>query len=258
MKTKRIDYLHFSGTTRSATSSPCVKLLSLLVALIVAPLASTVARADSGAGVDSSIGNALNPAGTASAREKDPEGLGIQEFTRSPTGLLVSRPTLPLIFTNDETGWLRTGTIELGGISVKGGTREAKFLEYKDLRNGVTVNNFHGQMENRESAMFVEALGGSLGLHDQYSGLSFGRYNDWKVKSFYNETPHVFTSSYRSLWSGIGTSNLTLDSLRPGGTTTPSATDINIGNAALATPFSTLSISRKRGGLRADMKFREN
>lgn len=237
---------------------PRLKLLALIVSFCVAPFAVTTSRADSSNSVDTSLGNALNPAGTASAKEVDPDGSGLVEFSRTPTGFLVTRPPLPVVFVKDETGWVRSGSIEFGGLSDKGSTREAKFREYKDLRNGTFVNNFSGQMEQPETAFFVEALGGSVGLRDQYYGLNFGRYNDWKVKSFYNEIGHVFTSSYRSLWSGVGSDNLTLNVLRPGGTTSPATTDINIGNAALATPYSTLSLSRKRGGVRADMKFGEN
>ena len=241
-----------------ALKRPRVKLLALMVSLSVAPFVASSVRADSGNGVDTSLGNALNPAGTSSTKEKDPAGLGIQLFTRSPTGFLVTRPNLPSEFTKNDYGWLTSASIEIGGLSVSGGFREAKFGEYKDLRNGVYINNFNAQMENPETAYFVEALGGALGRHDQYIGFSFGRYNDWKVKSFYNEIGHVFTSNYRSLWNGVGTDNLTLNGLRPGGTTNPATTDINIGNAALATPYSTLSISRKKGGVRADMKFWEN
>ena len=237
---------------------PRVKLLALIVSLTVAPFAANNLRAESGSGVDTSLGNALNPAGTASAKEKDPDGLGVQEFSRSPTGFMVTRPNLPPLFTKNDYGWLQSGSIEFGGLNVNGDSREAKFREYKDLRNGGFINNFNALLENSENAYFAEALGGSVGRHDQYYGLNFGRYNDWKVKSFYNEIGHVFTSSYRSLWNGVGTDNLTLNGLRPGGTTNPATTDINIGNAALATPNSTLSISRKRGGVRADMKFREN
>ena len=39
----------------------------------------------------------------------------------------------------------------------------------------------------------VDLTAGSAGRHDQYYGLQFGRYNDWKVKIFFSETPHVFT-----------------------------------------------------------------
>ena len=247
-----------SGVTGKATIRPRLKLLVLIVSLTVLPFAASNARADSGNGVDTSLGNALNPAGTSSAKEKDPNGLGIQEFSRNPSGFLVTRPNLPTVPVKNESGWLTSGSIEIGGLTVSGDRREAKFREYKDLRNDGYINNLDAQMENPESAYFVDAFGGAVGRQDQYYGFSFGRYNDWKVKSFYKEIGHVFTSNYRSLWNGVGTDNLTLNGVRPGGTTNAATTDINIGNAALATPYSTLSILRKKGGVRADMKILEN
>ena len=64
--------------------------------------------------------------------------------------------------------------------------------------------------------------GGGASRTDQYYGAQFGRYNDWKVKVFYNETPHVFTDTYKSLYSGAGTSQLTLaGGLKPNGGATP-------------------------------------
>ena len=175
------------GVTGKATIRPRLKLLVLIVSLTVVPFAAFNARADSGNGVDTSLGNALNPAGTSSAKEKDPNGLGIQEFSRNPSGFLVTRPNLPTVPGKNESGWLTSGAIEIGGLTVSGDRHEAKFLEYKDLRNGGYVNNVDAQMENPESAYFVDALGGAVGRQDQYYGFSFGRYNDWKVKSFYKE-----------------------------------------------------------------------
>ena len=236
---------------------PQAKLLASIVIFSVSPFAASNSWADPGNGVDTSLGNALNPSGSSTAKEKDSAGLGIQEFSRSPTGFLVTRPFLPSEFSKNAYGWLTSGSIEIGALTVNGGISEAKFREYKDLRNGLYINNFDAQMENLETAYFVEAIGGALGRQDQYVGFGFGRYNDWNVKSFYKEIGHVFTSNYRSLWSGVGTDNLTLNGLRPGGTTNAATTDINIGNAALATPYSTLSISRKKGGVRADMKIWE-
>ena len=237
---------------------PRVTLLALIASLTVAPFAVSHARAESGAGVDTSLGNALNPAGTSSTKEQDPVRLGIQEFSRSPTGFLVTRPNLPEVFTNNDFGWLRSGSIEVGGLGVGGDWRAAKFREYKDLDRGGYLNNFALQLERPDGAYFVDAHGGGAGRDDQYYGLSFGRYNDWKVKSFYNEIPHVFTTTYRSLWRGVGTDTLVLNGLPPGGKSSVATTEIDIGNAALQTPYSTLSIIRKKGGVRFDMKLSEN
>ena len=96
----------------------------------------------------------------------------------------------------------------------------AKFGEYKSLTSGLYLNTLQFEAERPGDARFVELIGGALGRKDQYVGLTIGRYNDWRLKAFYNETDHVFTSTYRSLWDGVGTDRLTLRNLltKPGWT----------------------------------------
>jgi hypothetical protein len=259
MKTNNVNrFSHLRAICHRADFQPNMKLSVILLCIAIMPLALTNARADSGVGVDTSLGNWLNPSGTSNKIEKDPDGLGIQEYSRTPTGFLVTRPYLPTTPNKIGEGWWQSGAIELGVLGTGGDSRVGKFSEYRDLRKGGYISSFDLQMEESKRAHFVDVLGGAVGSNEQYYGLSFGRYNEWKVKSYYNETPHTFTSSYRSLWNGVGSDNLTLNGLRPGGTTNAATTDINIGNAALATPFSTLSITRKKGGVRLDVRFFEN
>ena len=140
---------------------------------------------------------------------------------------------------------------------MRGDQGEAKFREYKDLRNGVYLNNATLLLEKPDSARFFEAVAGAFDRDDQYVGVNFGRYNSWKIKSFYKETSHVFTSNYRSLWNGVGSSYLALRGLPAGGTANAATTDINIGNIALQTPYSSLSVVREKGGVRLDMRLRD-
>jgi hypothetical protein len=236
--------------------APTALALALAMAMALS-IGAGVAQADSGNGVDTSLGNALNPAGTVTHKEKDPVGLGIQQHSRNPTGFLVTRPNALLTPKTTAGGWKYSGSVQLGVLGVSGDKREGKFREYKDLRSGAYLNGFELQMEKATSARFVEVLGGALGRDDQFFGLRFGRYNSWKLQSFYKDTGHVFTSSYRSLWNGVGSKVLTLKSLPPGGTANAATTDINIGNAALATPYSALSLVRQKGGLRLDMRLKD-
>jgi hypothetical protein len=234
-----------------------VKPLTLLVGLALAQLAATSVRADSGSGVDTSAANALNPAGLSSARDKDPDGLGEASHSRSPTGFMYPAPWAVRAPNKTDSGWLLNSSIELGGLMVRGDREASKFREYKDLKSGLYVNNLSLQAEKPADAYFVDLYGGGLGRDDQFFSLTAGRYNDWKVKAFYNETPHVFTSTYRNLWSGAGTDHLWLNSGLP---TAPSAapdttvtTSTAIRNTVLATPYSTLSLVRKKGGVRLDL-----
>lgn len=225
---------------------------------ITLPLIFSDAGANSGTGVDTSLGNALNPSGDSSVKPKDPDGLGIQQYSRNPSGFLVTRPYVVGNLTPDDSGWLVNGHIELGGLSVGGQEDAAKFREYKDLKRGAYINNFGLQLEKPQSALFLDFSGGGLGRDDQFVGFSVGKYNSWKVKTFFKETPHTFTSTYRSLWNGVGSDTLTLNGLPPGGTTDAATTDINIGRAALQTPYSTLSLVRDKGGVRLDMRLKDH
>ena len=109
--------------------------------------------------------------------------------------------------------------MEFGFIGGDGGDRNAQYQMYQDLANGAVLNSFDIQLKDPATAAYAEATGGGVGRHDQYYGLEFGRYHAWKVKLFFNETPHLFTDQYKTLWSGIGTGYLTLlPGLTPGGT----------------------------------------
>src|SRR5262249_55232154 len=70
--------------------------------------------------------------------------------------------------------------------------------------------------------------------------------------AYYDGTPQVFTTTYRSLWTGLGSSNLTLTGLTPGGAPTAAATQANIQRTLAATSNSELEAVRRQAGLRYD------
>lgn len=229
---------------------------SALAAAVAAALATfaQAALADSGAGVDTALGNALNPAGVPTAGTRDPDGLGEAGNSRTPTGLLVAPPYALREPNKLDGGWTLRAQAEAGGLKVGGDRQSARFGEYKSQKSGAYLNNALLEADNAASGHFLQVLAGGLGRDDQYFGLNAGRYNDWKLRLFYNETPHVFTSTYRNLWAGTGTSRLTLASLPAGplAPATAATTDAAIGAAVLATPYSTLSVQRRKGGLRLE------
>ena len=57
-------------------------------------LTAALAHAGPGDGQEATPGNAMNPRAISSIVERDPEGLGIAEHSRSPTGLLTARAPL--------------------------------------------------------------------------------------------------------------------------------------------------------------------
>jgi hypothetical protein len=218
--------------------------------------AAQPARADGGIGP--APGNALNPAPINPAtqgRWMDEEGLGTRiPAARSPTGQLYNQPLDPGEETEaKKNGWKTSGFIELGGTHLFGDTKSPGFRDYKDFRNGLYVNNFGFSGEKPDEACYVEAVGGALGMNDQFYRIQVGRYNSWKVLAFYDETPRLFTTAYRSLWNGVGSGNVTLAGLTPGGTTNAATTQANIQNALAATGNSDLEVVRKKAGVRLDM-----
>ena len=113
-------------------------------------------------------------------------------------------------------GLLYRATVEFGAIGLTGDKDAAKFREYKDLDSGAYLNNFTVMLEKPKSAFHFDAVGGGVGRDDQYYGVDVGRYNTWRVRGSFSETPHVFTTTYRSLWDGVGSDAAHVERTSPG------------------------------------------
>jgi hypothetical protein len=220
-------------------------------------LTASLAHAGPGGGQDAPPGNALNPRTISSIVERDPEGLGIAENSRSPTGLLTIGAPVVKEPSRTAGGLLYRTTIEFGAIGLTG-DKEAKFREYKGLDSGAYLNNFTVLVENPKSAFHFDALGGGAARNDQYYGLDVGRYNTWRLRGWFGETPHVFTTTYRSLEEGGGSDLLTLRGLRPGGTTDATTTQANVLLAISSAPNPDLELSRKKSRARFDLTLPAN
>lgn len=252
-------------------------LIATSVALAIAQYGT--AMADSGVGQDTSIGNAMHTRGVDPARYGNPpdsEGVGAtyDPVAHTPTGQMYEMPTQVRAAETKVGEWSLLGHVEAGVIGVDGDRKSQGFTRYKDLENGPYISSFGINAENPQDNGFIEANGGAVGQGDQFYSLQFGQYNLWKIKAFYNQTTHTFTTSYRSLYDGVGTGNLTLSStalangVRVGGIKTPALDGVGAntvqtqgefvtaGNAALAaTGESRLGITRSKGGVRADLSF---
>ncbi len=243
----------------SAATSPMHSLPRIpfraVVSCLGAALASSVAAspfADSASGTGTALGNTLSQ-GPVKTRPNDPDW---EKAKHTPTGQMFRLPfRVPKLddAKNVVSGWELSGHVEVGVIGGDADEHNAQFRMYQDPDNGAALNNFSLLLKKPEGGYFIEATGGGAGWHDQYYGLQFGRRNLWKVKLFFNETPHVFTDRYRSLWNGIGTGALTLlPGLTPGGTAS-TANDNAAVTAQLTTgPLTTLSLTRKRAGVRVE------
>lgn len=231
---------------------PAMKVLA--ASLSVATLMAWPGAA--AAGQQAVPGNALNPSGSTPAVHADPEGMGIVEASRSPTGLRTASPWLRTP-TNETAGGLRYRVhFEVGAMGLSGDDRAAKFREYKDLPNGAYPNSFSVSFERPTSAWHLDAVGGGVARTDQFYGVDLGRHNSWRVRGSFSETPHVFTSTYRSLWSGVGTSSLRLISLNPGGTTNAATTQTTMVPAIQAAGGSDLDLTRRKSRARLDLNLK--
>jgi hypothetical protein len=229
--------------------------------VVIAGLAALAAHADT---LGPAPGNALNPTPpnpSTGGRWMFEEGLGTRiPAARTPSGLLYNIPLDPGDEVDEKARpeWVLSGFAEGGAMLVKGDGRGIGFLNYKDIRNGAYLNVFALGAERPREATFIELSGGAAGLDDQFYLLQAGRYNDWKVRAFFEGTPQVFTTTYRSLWNGVGTDNLTLRTLTPGGTANAATTQANIQAALAATELSTLEVVRRKAGVQVDKKLSES
>jgi hypothetical protein len=230
------------------------KTMACCVGAALGSLTTTGTLADSATprGTTTVLGNALNPGLLNTVPARDSEGLDAQAFPRSPTGFLYGWPKLPPETKETESGWLYSGQAELGGLGVFGDTDNAWYLKYKDLESGPYLNDFSFQANQPGTARFFETYGGGIGYSDQFIGAETGRSNDWKLDLFYNEIPHEFTSSYRLLWNGKGSEDLSLGGLTPGGTVDPIATQASIQETLTRVEESDLGLVRKQGGLNVE------
>jgi Putative outer membrane beta-barrel porin, MtrB/PioB len=228
------------------------------VIILIGVLRLTTALVYAGDGQDVPASNAMNPRGVNSIVERDPEGLGIGENSRSPSGLLTA--SAPLVKEPSKTsgGLLYRMMVEFSGTGTGGDEDVAKFREYKDLDSGAFLNSFTLMLEKPESAFHLDAVGGGVARTDQYYGFDVGRYNTWRVRGSFGETPHVFTSTYRSLWDGADTGVLTLTGLRPGGTTDANTTQANMLLAISAAPDAHPELTRKKSRARFDFTLPAN
>jgi MtrB/PioB family decaheme-associated outer membrane protein len=220
-----------------------------VIAAAVAQVANGPACADSASGPLTAGGNAMNPDTVYGTRERDPAGLGPYRVpaSRTPSGQLYDIPYLPPLFRKTRTewgwGWEYSGFIEAGVLGADASNRGALFRRYRDIGNGLYLNNFHMEAHKPDGARFVEIDGGGVGKNDQFYGVRFGRYNDYRVNLSYSEIPHVFSTTAKPIWQGVGTGTLLL----------PAVPGAAAGAGGTLTGDTELGLVRRKAGARIDL-----
>jgi hypothetical protein len=231
---------------------PRIKLLAACIGAALAQWGTGSALADSAVGVDTAIGNALNPPGR-SAMPRPIADDAADTVRRSPSGQLYGLPPAPPgQFTKTNFGWEFIGGIEAGWLGGRGSDKKAaKYQEYKDFKSGPYLDYFEFEAEKPDTAHFIQAFGGGAGHEDQFYGLQFGQYNSWKLRSFYNETPHVFSTTFKPIYRNNGSSTPTFDNGTPGGAGATNPAPLLAYSKTL--PDTEVGLVRKKAGTRLDL-----
>lgn len=231
---------------------PQVSGLALCVAVAHAPLAAASTFANTDAGVGTVLANKESASANA-ARSADPDW---PVAKHTPSGQMFKLPfNVPKLEDIKKTasGWEYSGQMEFGYIGGDADERNAQYRMYQDIDQGAYLNNLSLLLKKTDGS-FVDLTAGGAGRRDQYYGLNFGRVNAWSVKLYFNEIPHVFTDTYKNLWSDVGTANLVLlPGLTAGGTASTAADTAAVTAKALSVNPTTLGLARKRGGIRLDL-----
>ena len=128
--------------------------------------------------------------------------------------------------------------IEVKGLLADVEGSDAKFNEYRDIRDGL-YGRFHLMYD---ADYFVGLRASDIGYDTQSYGLEGGKWGSFNYHLFYYEIPHNFTFGAKSFYSGIGTDTLTYP-VHPPSTDVSTWSDFDY------------SVERKRygGGIKLDM-----
>jgi MtrB/PioB family decaheme-associated outer membrane protein len=138
------------------------------------------------------------------------------------------------------TGWIEGGLLGTGGSN----RHSAAFQEYTDWGSGVLAPNLGFLTVNRKTAWFTSGLAENVGRSDQYYQLKTGRYGEYSFTLFYDSIPHVYSTTAKSLWNGVGTDDLTLR----GGLVPGASTAAQVGAVLQGVPTSELQVTRQKAG----------
>lgn len=109
--------------------------------------------------------------------------------------------------------WWYEGYAEIGvrfNIQSSGKDTLGKFYEYRDLRPGVFGNFFYGAHKTGADPLDIEAWGENIGWNDQAFGLDISKPGAYYLTFGWDETPHDYWQNAKTMYSGVGTNNLTI------------------------------------------------
>ncbi|HEX6739163.1 MAG TPA: MtrB/PioB family outer membrane beta-barrel protein [Vicinamibacteria bacterium] len=93
------------------------------------------------------------------------------------------------------------GEIHLGVMQTDSNTLSSKFMEYREVPDGVVVPAF--RLKGAHGGVWYEAFGGNVQQTDQYYGLRLGK-ESFRVEGLYNRIPHNFGNAGHTLLERTG------------------------------------------------------
>ncbi|MEJ5298660.1 MAG: MtrB/PioB family outer membrane beta-barrel protein, partial [Armatimonadota bacterium] len=147
----------------------------------------------------------------------------------------------------------RHTSLDIHWRAVSGERESARFQEYRDVPSGPAGSFEQTFHHGRKNYLFQWDR---VGQSDQYIGIRGGRQGDYRLELFHDKIPHRFAFDALTLYSGIGTGNLTIPaSIRATLQASTSPQDLAARvNAALASDGRLYDIwlNRKTTGTRMD------
>jgi MtrB/PioB family decaheme-associated outer membrane protein len=111
---------------------------------------------------------------------------------------------VPVAFAEEQTF---TGELSLTGLLTNEKGNKAKFNEYRDLQDGAFGK---ARLLYDTGTLFVGGDAADMGYDTQNYNLYGGLWGAFKANAFYRESPHNMTFGAQSMFTGVGTGNLTL------------------------------------------------
>ena len=145
-----------------------------------------------------------------------------------------------------------SGKAEIILRNTNGDRESSKFDEYGDRAQAVTGNIEISR--TRENSSEIQVKMKNIGQDDQNLLLSGESYGTVKIEAGYDELPHRYYYGARTLYSGIGTGNLTLDDNLQSNLESTPFTELD---NRLSTYFNSAvsgdpAVTRKKGSLRIE------
>ncbi|MGC2322721.1 MAG: MtrB/PioB family outer membrane beta-barrel protein, partial [Terriglobales bacterium] len=146
----------------------------------------------------------LLPAAFGADEEQKPERGSVEFGVRYVWGDVYGRPDLQL----GPGGPAASGNPAVAPGCLGCGTgfdpllRTSKYEEYRDLRNGFFIRRFNATFDNvLNSKNYVSLQSQKTLYRDQGYLATFGQYGKFKVQFRYDEIPHVYTDTARTLFT---------------------------------------------------------